>query len=56
MNYRKVVERETDGFFVYQDVEYRPQTFNISAYTQRTFDMKTQEVRNIYQATEKMLK
>ncbi|MFB6100045.1 MAG: S16 family serine protease [Candidatus Nanohalobium sp.] len=56
VNYEKVVERETDGFFVYRDVEYRPRKFNISAYTMRNFGMKTEEVGSIYQAMEKMLK
>lgn len=56
VNYEKVLETERRGFFTYRDVEYRPVTFNISSYTRENFDMRTREVRNIYEAADKMLK
>ena len=56
VNYEKVLETERRGFFTYRDIEYRPQKFNISRYTTENFNMKTEEVGNIHEAAEKMLK
>jgi uncharacterized protein len=56
VNYQPVVEKEREGVFVYRDVEYRRQFFDISDYTEKRFGMKTEELGNIYQAADKMLK
>ena len=55
INYQPVLEKERRGLFVYKDVEYQRQILNISKYTQQKYGMKTQEIRNIYQAADKIL-
>ncbi|MFB6115173.1 MAG: S16 family serine protease [Candidatus Nanohalobium sp.] len=56
VNYRPVVDREFRGLFVYRDVEYRREVFDISNYTERRFDMRTHEVGTLSSAAELMLK